>query len=221
MPAALVAAGVAAFLGVASEVWEGEARRFDERVLLALRDPANLSDPLGPRWLEEAMRDLSGMGSGWTVMLLTLSTVGFLLIRRRRSTAAVIATTVTGGLLLCQALKHAFARPRPELVPHGSFVYTSSFPSGHAAMSAVTFLTLAALLAEGEPTRLSRVYLLSLAVLLTLGVGFSRVYLGVHYPSDVLAGWIFGATWSAACWFAVRRWSRSEQGPCEKARDLR
>jgi undecaprenyl-diphosphatase len=211
-PAALVAAGTLAFVGLASEVWEGETRRFDNGVLLALRDPANLADPVGPRWFEEAMRDLTGVGSMFTIGLVTLATVGFLLIRRQRSTAAAIAATVTGGLVLSSVLKHAIARPRPQLVPHGSFVYTSSFPSGHAAMSAVTFLTLAALLSEAEPTRAARVYLLSVAALLTLGVGFSRVYLGVHYPSDVLAGWILGVTWSAASWFAVRHLRRDRAG---------
>jgi undecaprenyl-diphosphatase len=203
-PVALVVGGTAAFAWFASEVGEGETRRVDEHILLALRDRSNLADPWGPRWLEEAMRDVTGLGGMTTLTMLTLATVVFLLIRRRRGTAAMIGGTVTGGLVLSGVLKSLYGRPRPDLVPHGSFVYTSSFPSGHAAMSAVTFLTLAALLAEEEPAGALRVYLLSVAVLLTLGVGFSRVYLGVHYPSDVLAGWIFGATWSAAAWFTVR-----------------
>ncbi|TAK32412.1 MAG: phosphatase PAP2 family protein [Myxococcaceae bacterium] len=211
VPAALVGGGTSAFVGFASEVGEGETRRIDEHILLALRNRADLSDPWGPRWLEEALRDVTGLGGVATLTLLTLATVGFLVIQRHRWTAAVVAGTVAGGLALSSALKHVYARPRPDLVPHGSFVYTSSFPSGHAAMSAVTFLTLAALLAEEAPTRALRVYLLSVASLLTLAVGFSRVYLGVHYPSDVLAGWIFGATWSAASWFAARHFRRHRQ----------
>lgn len=203
VPIALVAVGTAAFAGIALAVATGATRRFDERVLLGLRDPANPSDPAGPRWFEEAMRDLTGFGSTWFVAALALAVVVHLLIRRERWTAAVVGVTVASGQLLSGALKHLYARPRPALVPHGTFVYSSSFPSGHAAMSAVTFLTLAALLAEAEPTPLGRSWPRALAVLLTLGVGFSRVYLGVHYPSDVLGGWVFGATWSAACWIAV------------------
>lgn len=202
---ALLAAGAAAFAALASEVGEGETRRVDERLLLALRDGADPASPWGPRWVAEAMRDVTGLGGLTTLTLLTLAVVGFLLIRRHRQTAGLIAVAVAGGQALSSALKHVYARPRPALVPHGSFVYTSSFPSGHAAMSAVTFLTLAALLARDEPVRPLRAYLLAVAALLTLAVGFSRVYLGVHYPSDVLAGWIFGATWGGACWLAAGR----------------
>lgn len=204
-PLALVGAGAWVFAALGSEVGEGETRRVDEHLLLALRDPSNPSNPLGPRWVEEAMRDLTALGGLTNVALLTAATVGFLLIRGHRRTAAAVGATVTGGLALSTALKHLFGRARPNLVPHGSYVYTSSFPSGHTAMSAVTFLTLAALLAADERATGLRAYLLAVAAVMTLAVGVSRVYLGVHYPSDVLAGWIFGATWSAACWFVVRR----------------
>lgn len=206
VPPALVAAGAAFFTWFGSEVGEGETRRVDERILLALRDRADRSSPWGPPWFEEVMRDVTAWGSPATLSLLTLATAGYLLIRGRRRAAALIAGAVMGGIALSTALKHAFGRPRPHLVPHCTFVSSSSFPSGHAAMAAVTFLTLAALVgeAEPEPARVARVYLLWVATTITLAVGVSRVYLGVHYPSDVVAGWIFGATWSAACWLSLR-----------------
>ena len=139
-----------------------------------------------------------------TCALLTVGVTGFLRQRGRRRAAGVVGAAVVGGLALRGALTHACARPRPTLVPHGSYVYTPSLRSGHAAMSAVTFLTLAALLARHEPRRATRAYLVSVAALVTLAVGVSRVYRGVHYPGDVLAGWAFGATWSAACWLTAR-----------------
>jgi undecaprenyl-diphosphatase len=105
--------------------------------------------------------------------------------------------------MLSMAVKMGFDRPRPELVPHGSYVYTASFPSGHSMMSAVVYLTLAAMLARVQPQWRLRIYILGVAVLVTLLVGFSRVYLGVHWPSDVLAGWAVGAAWALTCWLAT------------------
>jgi undecaprenyl-diphosphatase len=105
-----------------------------------------------------------------------------------------------GGLLLSTMLKFGFDRPRPELVPHGSMIYTSSFPSGHSMLSAVVYLTGGALLAIVHSAHKVRVYLIGCSVLATFLVGASRVYLGVHWPSDVLAGWAAGTAWAAACW---------------------
>lgn len=111
---------------------------------------------------------------------------------------------VAGGLLVSSALKSGFDRPRPDLVPHGAYVYTTSFPSGHAMMSAVTFLTLGSVLARSQRRRRLKVYLILLALMITLGVGVSRVYLGVHWPTDVLAGWTVGASWALLCWLTAR-----------------
>jgi undecaprenyl-diphosphatase len=103
-------------------------------------------------------------------------------------------------MLLSTLLKMGFDRPRPDLVPHGALVYTASFPSGHATLSAVVYLTLGALLARVQPRLVLKLYLLGLAILLTVMVGVSRVYLGVHWPTDVLAGWAVGAAWALLCW---------------------
>ncbi|MFO1067556.1 MAG: phosphatase PAP2 family protein [Geminicoccaceae bacterium] len=204
----LAAAGVLAFVSIADEVMEGEAFGFDERLLLALRVPGDLADPLGPAWVEEAARDITALGSTVVLTLVTLAAIGFLLIVGKRHAAAVVAVATVGGTLLSTALKELFGRPRPELVPHAMETFTASFPSGHAMLSAVTWLTLGALLARFQPRRRVKAYILSLAVLLTLLVGTSRVYLGVHWPSDVLAGWSLGAAWAILCWLIAERLQR-------------
>ena len=194
-----------AFFNIAGEVRDGETLGFDRRILLALRDPANPADPIGSRSFEEAMRDVTALG-GVTVMILvtTVSVLAFL-IHRRRWHAAILAATVLLADISSEALKHLYGRPRPDLVPHGSYVYSASFPSGHSTLSAATFLTLAMLIASLEPARGAKLMVFILAGLLVLAIGFSRVYLGVHWPSDVLAGWCLGAAWALAAWTALLR----------------
>jgi len=194
-----IAGSLAAFFSLADEVVEGDTRAFDERLLLALRNPSDLSDPLGPRWFEELMRDYTALGGSGVLMLVTAAVVGFLVITHKRSAAWAVTVAVVSGTLLSQVLKWGFDRPRPALVPHGAEVYMQSFPSGHAMLSAVVYLTLGALLAQMYAQARVKAYLLTVAVLLTLLVGVSRVYLGVHWPTDVLAGWSLGAAWALAC----------------------
>lgn len=196
--------GLWGFVEIAEEVLEGKTRAIDERLLLALRNPADPTDPLGPAWVEELFRDFSALGGMSVLTLLTAATVGYTLLAGRRRTALFILAAVSGGLLLSMALKLGFARPRPDLVPHGSQVYTASFPSGHSMMSAIAYLTLGALIARLQPSLGLKVYVLSCMAGLTLLVGFSRVYLGVHWPTDVLAGWVIGATWALFCWLVAR-----------------
>jgi undecaprenyl-diphosphatase len=117
----------------------------------------------------------------------------------------LVLVSVAGGLLLSTLFKEAFDRPRPDLVTHGATVYTASFPSGHSMMAAVTYLTLAVMYARVEPRRAVKIYLIAVASLIILLVGASRVYLGVHWPTDVLAGWLAGATWALFCWL-IARW---------------
>jgi undecaprenyl-diphosphatase len=207
----LVAGGIWIFAQLADEVREGETRRFDERVLLSLRNPADRSDPLGPAWVEETERDFTALGGVAVMGLLTLGVSGFLLLDGKKGAAVLVLVAVGGGLLLSSLLKHAVERPRPELVPHGSYVYTSSFPSGHSTMSAATYLTLGALLARVQRRRRVKAFLLGFAILITLLVGISRVYLGVHWPTDVLAGWTLGGIWALICWLLARRLQRSGQ----------
>ncbi|TCZ61032.1 phosphatase PAP2 family protein [Roseicella aquatilis] len=206
LPIALLggAAGAAwVFLALAGEVVEGEMRAFDERLLLALRTSTDSSNPLGPPWLEEVGRDLSALGGTGVMVLLVVSVTLFLALARRQAEAMTLTAAAMGATAIELTLKGWYGRPRPDLVPHGARVFTASFPSGHATLSAAVFLTAGALLAHAEPDLRLKVYFSSLAVLLTVLVGASRVYLGVHWPTDVLAGWVLGAGWAATCWGAA------------------
>jgi undecaprenyl-diphosphatase len=137
--------------------------------------------------------------------LLTVAVAAWLALRRLWGATWLLLASVGGGIVVSTLLKLAFERARPDLVPHGSHVSSASFPSGHSMMAAVVYLTLGVLLARVEPRRRTKAYVLSVAVILTLLVGVSRVYLGVHWPTDVLAGWSIGAGWALLCWL-VARW---------------
>jgi undecaprenyl-diphosphatase len=197
-----------AFLELADDVAEGDTTAFDRALLLGLRDPANLADPIGPSWLEESARDITGLGGYAILTMVTLAALAYLLMAGKNGAALLVIAAVVGGMMLSTALKLGFERPRPDLVPAATRVYTASFPSGHAMLSAVTYLTIGALLARVERRRRVKAFLLSIAVILTLLVGASRVYLGVHWPSDVLAGWCIGAAWAALCWFIALQLQR-------------
>lgn len=197
---AIVGAGLWAFISLADEVLEGETHAFDNMILLALRNANDLGDPIGPFWLEICARDITSLGGIPVLTLATLISAGLLLVVGKRNWALLLVISVGGGLLLASGLKELFDRPRPDLVPHTVRVYTQSFPSSHAMLSAVTYLTLGALLARAQPQWRVKAYLLGVAILLTLLIGTSRVYLGVHWPTDVLAGWCAGAAWAMLCW---------------------
>lgn len=202
---ALLGGGVWIFAELADEVLEGDTRAFDEQIVLMLRNPADLSDPLGPEWLEEMGRDFTALGGVGVLTALTLSIVGYLLLIQKRQIALTLILAIGSGILVSLFLKQGFDRPRPDLVPHASHAYTSSFPSGHSMMSAICYLTLTTLLASVQKTRRVKLYLISLAALITFAVGVSRVYMGVHWPTDVLGGWLAGSVWAFAAWL-LSRW---------------
>ena len=197
------------FLALAGEVGEGETQGFDTAVLLALRNPADLSDPIGPDWVEEFGRDMTALGGIGVLTIITLAVAGLLWLQGNRRSMILLLVSIGGGRLLGALLKFGYERPRPDLVPHGSIVYSTSFPSGHSMMAAIVYLTLAVLLARVQPQRSVKIYLVALAVLLTLAVGVSRVYLGVHWPTDVIAGWTVGALW-ALMTLAVAQWLQAK-----------
>jgi undecaprenyl-diphosphatase len=198
MVLAVVSGLILAFLQIADEMVEGEMEAFDRSILLLFRDPANPDLVVGPPWMHEMVRDITALGSFSLLGLIVLGVCAYLYLARMRSAALLVLVSVLGGTLLSTVLKMAYNRPRPDLTTM-SEQFTASFPSGHAMLSAVTFLTLGALLARFAPTR--RLQLLSLggALLLTLLVGLSRLYMGVHYPSDILAGWCLGSAWALLC----------------------
>lgn len=218
LAALLVIAGTGyAILKLASEIGEGETHAFDQAILLAFRNPADLADPIGPWWLEQVMKDITSLGSSAVLTLITIVALGYLLIERKYHAAAFLLVAMVGGTLLSTLLKMGFDRPRPDLVAHGAQVYSASFPSGHALMSAVAYLTLGALLARIQKGHRLKLYFLGIAVVLTLMVGVSRVYLGVHWPTDVLAGWCIGAAWALSCWL-VAIWLQ-RRGQMERAEE--
>ena len=201
---ALVAGGVWAFVEIAEEVTTGDSRALDERLLLALRASGDPSDPIGPEWLEEAMRDFTALGGLGVLTLLTAAVGCYLVLLRKTHALWLLLGAVLGALLLSSLLKYGYARPRPELVPHGSLVITPSFPSGHSTLSAATYLTLGVLVARVLPERRLKAFAILFAATLAGLVGASRVYLGVHWPTDVLAGWTLGAAWAVCCWVLAR-----------------
>ena len=203
--AAIVAAlgSFALFAKVTEDVLAGESRAFDTILLLALRTPGNPADPLGPPWFEDMMRDFTAMGSAGVLVLMIAIVVGFLLIVRKRQAALMVLVAMLSGTLLSTVLKIGFSRPRPELVPHATAVHTASFPSGHAMLSALVYLTLGVLLARTQSGPRVKAYIMLVSLALTLLVGISRVYLGVHWPTDVIAGWSLGAGWALLCWLAM------------------
>ena len=206
-----------AFLEIADEVQEGDTHQFDEAILLAMRNPVDLADPIGPGWVEEIGRDLTALGGMAVLVMIVLATSGFLLLQRKHGAALWLLLATGSGIALSTVLKMGFDRSRPDLVPHGSIVYTASFPSGHSLMAAVVYLTIGTLLARVQPRRRLKIYLLTVAILLTLMVGASRVYLGVHWPTDVLAGWTVGAAWALLFWLVT--WYLQEAGRVERDDD--
>lgn len=196
---ALLATAAFAFVAIADEVTEGEIHDIDRWLMLSLRDAADLSIPAGPGWLKAMMIDITALG-GWAVLtIVVIFAAGYLVAVRKYSTAAFVVAASAGGAIFGGLLKAFFDRTRPDIVTHLVEVDSASFPSGHAMHSAIIYLTLGALIAGTQKGRGVKIYLIAAAILLTLAIGFSRVYLGVHWPSDVIAGWSVGAAWALAC----------------------
>ena len=192
----LVSLGLFAFFELTEDVFDGDTSGFDHRVLLWFRNPADLSDPLGPAWFEIVMRDITALGGLVILGLLCIATCGYLWVHGKHKLAVFIAVSVPSGSLLNGLLKEIFSRPRPDIVPHETAAALSSFPSGHAMMSTVVYLTLGALLSLASDDSRVKIYILAWSVFLTVLVGISRIYLGVHWPTDIIAGWIAGGTWA-------------------------
>lgn len=201
-PWVLTAVGTVGFFGLAGLVGRGVQMPFDPAILLALREPANLADPLGGPVIEGYVRDFTALGGAVVLTLLTGLVILYLLLAQKTRTALVVFGAVASGELLKQALKLVVDRPRPEIVPHLMTEASLSFPSGHAMMSTVAYLTFASVLARFEPLRSLRIFFYTSAVLLAAGVGLSQLYMGVHWPSDVLAGWCAGLAW-AMIWLII------------------
>lgn len=212
----VIAGGLWGFVELMEVARAGTPRSFDADILLAFRQAGQPNVPVGPLWLEGAMRDITSLGSASVLVLITTATIIYFLLVRRWATALLIFVAVAGGQVLSSLLKVGIDRPRPELVSHLVTETSLSFPSGHAMLSAVTYLTLGSLAARFLPGRVAKVYVLSLSVLVAILVGISRIYLGVHWPSDVLAGWCAGFAWAMLCWLVARLLQSREALPDEE-----
>lgn len=199
----IIVFGTLIFILIASEVTSNGTEQFDENVIKSLRNPENYSMPNAPEWITIAMTDITALGSGTVLLLVTLAVIGFLILQNQYNAIWLIAAATICGTLITLGLKDFFERARPDMIYRLVDVNSVSFPSGHSVMSAVVYLTQASLLARIQKKRSVRIYILTIALILTLLIGLSRVYLGVHYPTDVLAGWSLGLSWASFCWFAA------------------
>lgn len=207
------------FVFLAYLVQTGETPEWDKTLLLMFRNSEDLSRMGGPGWLGQVMQDFSAIGGTAVQTLIEIGVVVYFILARRYRSAGFMLAVIISGLALSMALKAGFNRPRPDLVVHHSYVFTKSFPSGHSMMSAITFLTCGVLFASSQSERRMQGFAFISAVFLTVLVGVSRVYLGVHWPSDVLAGWSLGAAWVALWVFiAVIFFKRKDSRPIDTKR---
>jgi undecaprenyl-diphosphatase len=211
---AIATASAWGFILVATNMLEGDTYAFDRWLLGAMRDAANPAEPVGPRWLEVIARDATALG-GFAWLAAATAAIAMYLWLDGKSHMAIflVAATASGGIMSA-LLKSLFDRPRPDLVPHLTHVSSSSFPSGHSMLAAVVYVTLGSLLAAVTSRLALKIYVLAVAMLLAIVVGISRIYLGVHYPTDVLAGWLAGLIWALVCWL-IARWLQ-RRGQVEK-----
>lgn len=200
----LVAVAIWVFIEIADEVLEGETKAVDEAIILWFREPGTTKNPVGPHWMTEFARDITALGGTGVLVLVTTAVAGYLWLDRRPGAMWLVLLATLSGTAIAYLLKSTFSRPRPDLVPRLAETFTSSFPSGHSMLAAVVYLTLGSLLAQLVRRKRLKVYALSSAVLLTGMIGLTRVYLGVHYPTDVLAGWAAGAAWAVFCLLVAR-----------------
>jgi undecaprenyl-diphosphatase len=210
----IVAVGVLSFIELSDDVTEADSQAFDLAVLHAVRpfvdDPGR---PWGPWWLHEAAADLTSLGGVAVLGLFAIIAVVFLLLQRKRLSALLLVVGLAGGVMLSEGLKAVFGRERPPVVYQAVETINASFPSGHALLSAVFYLTLGVMLTRAFSQKRLKAYALGVAVLMTLIVGVTRIYLGAHWASDVFAGWSVGAAWAMALWlvswFVAKRQRRA------------
>lgn len=189
------------FIRLWSEIAEGDLASFDTAILLSFRQTGSLAEMIGPPWFQQTMIDITTLGGRTVLTLIIAGSACFMLMKHAYRLAALIVGATLSGSLIVAALKGFLARPRPLVVEQLVTETSMSFPSGHAANSAIVYLTIAIFFMRYEPKPATRYFVLGLAVLIVTAIGISRIAMGVHWPSDVLAGWLFGTTW--ACLWAL------------------
>lgn len=199
---AIIGALIVAFLKIAHEVAEG-TESFDHAILLGLRNTPD--DPIGGEGIQAAVMHLSGLGSGAVTTMVCVITVTFLCLAGRWRYAGLVVACAVGTLVVMMILKGIYDRPRPTIVTAIDPPGDESFPSGHSMISSALYPTIAALIARALPTRRLRIFTVVVGVFMAGMIGISRLYLGVHYPTDVLAGWTIGCTWALVCGVVARK----------------
>ena len=204
--AAVVALGAAVwgFLFLTDAVGEGATAAFDRALILMLRQSVDPNLLRGPAWLHETARDITALGGFTVLALVTIAAFAVMIVYRRRRQAIVFGVTAVVAQVLAEAIKHIVGRPRPAFVAHYDLIASASFPSGHAMMAPAIYFTLAAIVAAGELRPAARVLLMMGSAALVTAIGVSRVYLGVHWPTDVIAGWTLGSAVALIAWIALR-----------------
>ena len=197
----IIVVGVWSFVEIIDAISEKETLNFDTSILEFTRNPDDLALTEGPVWLPGVVRDITALGSGAVLAIFVIIVALYLLLLKKYNAVILVLGATIGGTILVSAIKLLVGRARPDVVPALMTETSLSFPSGHSAMSAVVYLSLAALLARMEFSYKIKIYIMTIALLLTFLVGLSRIFLGVHYPTDVLGGWAIGIAWATLCWF--------------------
>ncbi|MEO6052448.1 MAG: phosphatase PAP2 family protein [Chthoniobacterales bacterium] len=201
----IISASLWIFIVLTHHVVGGTQHETEAKIMRMMRVPGDLSQPIGPRWLKMASLDITALGSVPVLMIVTFLVVGYMLLEQKFATACLILFSTSGGAFLGMFLKYIINRDRPNIVPHLAEVSGQSYPSGHSMLSSVVYLTLAVVLAQTVVNRRSKIYIIAAAILITLLVGITRVFIGVHYPTDVLAGWSAGTVWALMVWQLASR----------------
>lgn len=197
----VVALGIMTFVEVADDMTETDGQAFDQAVLTWMQPAAG--DPRGPWWLKEAAADLTSLGGISVLALFAVIAVAFLLIQRKRLSALLLVLGLAGGVALSEGLKELFGRQRPPSDFQAVDTLNASFPSGHALLATVFYLTLGVMLTRAFPRAHLKAFVLGASILIALLIGLTRVYLGAHWASDVFAGWCAGAAWAMALWLVA------------------
>lgn len=203
LAAASICGSIFIFASVTDEVMEGDLHEAEQGWMRSLRLPDDAATPIGPVWLQHVSLDISALGGGGVLTLMTLIVTGHLLLERRFHAVVLLLVATLGGVILSRVLKAIFARERPSIIPHLSEVTSASYPSGHSMLSSIVYLTLAVMLAQAVKSRRLKVYFVGVALLASFLIGLTRIYLGVHYPTDVVAGWSVGTGYAVICLLAA------------------
>lgn len=215
----VMAIGVLGFIEIADDMRDVDGQVFDQKVLTLLRPYADdPSRPWGPWWLVEGARDITALGGISVLSLWALIALGFLFIQGKRLSGLLLVVGLLGGVALSEGLKAYFERDRPPVAYQAVETLNASFPSGHALMATVFYLSLGVMLTRAFPRRRLKAYALGVGLLIALLIGLTRIYLGAHWASDVFAGWSIGAAWAMLLWlfaYVVERRQKLHHSPLQ------